>query len=124
MADDLEEVDIEGSIGWTSAGAATAIREANLEPGQVRLLPYFDAYTVGCHPRERMFPGMAAVRALSGGQAGNVPVLLVDGIVRGVWHMRRAGRRLHVTVEPFDELSAPQRREVDDQVHRADRGRW
>ena len=30
-------------------------------------------------------------RALSGGQAGNVPVLLVDGIVGGVWHQRRAG---------------------------------
>jgi hypothetical protein len=118
MHDELVEVDIEGSIAWASAGAAAATRAAELEPGQVRLLPYFDAYTVGCHPRERLFPGIASVRALSGGQAGNVPVLLVDGIVRGVWHLRRAGRRLHVTVEPFDELSAPQRRAVADQVAR------
>ncbi len=118
MADELVEVDIEGSIAWASADVAEATQEPDLDPGQVRLLPYFDAYTVGCHPRERLFPGIAAARALSGGQAGNVPVLLVDGIVRGVWHLRRAGRRLHVTVEPFDELRAPQRRAVDDQVAR------
>ena len=32
--------------------------------GGVRLLPYFDAYVVGSHPRDRLFPGKAA-RALS-----------------------------------------------------------
>ena len=47
------------------------------------LLPYFDAYAVGCHPRERLFPGAAAERALARGQAGNRPVLLVDGVVAG-----------------------------------------
>ena len=45
----------------------------------MRLLPYFDAYVVGSHPREVVFPGRAYERALSGGQAGNFPVVLVDG---------------------------------------------
>jgi hypothetical protein len=84
----------------------------------VRLLPYFDAYAVGCHPRARVFPGRAAARALSGGAAGPVPVLLVDGVVAGVWHQRRAGRRLLLTVEPFVPLTARQRRGLDEQAAR------
>ena len=60
-------------------------------PRGVRLLPYFDAYTVGCHPREQLFPGLAAQRALSRGQAGNVPVLL-RGWRRG-WRVAPAPNR-------------------------------
>ena len=53
--------------------------------GGVLLLPYFDAYAVGSHPRDRLFPGKAAARALApSGQAGNYPVLLIDGVVAGV----------------------------------------
>lgn len=38
-------------------------------PDGVRLLPYFDAYSVGCFPREHVFPGRAAERALAGSDA-------------------------------------------------------
>jgi hypothetical protein len=82
------------------------------------LLPYFDAYLVGCHPRDRLFPGRAGERALNGGQAGNFPALLIDGVVAGVWHQRRTGRRLAVTVEPLTPLSARRRRELDAEVER------
>jgi hypothetical protein len=89
-----------------------------MPPQGVRLLPYFDAYAVGCHPREKVFPGRAAERALAGGQAGNFPVLLIAGVVAGVWHQRRSGRKLDNTVEPLEALTAAQRRELDDQVER------
>jgi hypothetical protein len=82
----------------------------------VRLLPYFDAFVVAGQPREWLFPGAAAARALAGGQAGNFPVLLVDGVVGGVWHQRRSGRRVEVTVEPIASLTAKQRRELDDEA--------
>ncbi|MEJ2852196.1 MULTISPECIES: winged helix DNA-binding domain-containing protein [unclassified Saccharothrix] len=87
-------------------------------PRGVWLLPYFDAFAVGCHPREELFPGRAAQRALSGGQAGNFPVVLVDGVVAGVWHQRRSGKRIAVTVETFAELSSGRRRELDERVER------
>ena len=62
----------------------------------------------------RLFPGAAATRALTPtGQAGNYPVLLVDGVVGGVWHQRRAGRRIEITVEPLRALTAPQRRDLE-----------
>jgi hypothetical protein len=81
-------------------------------------LPYYDAYADGCYPRERVFPRRAGERALTGAQAGNVPVLLVDGVVAGVWHQRRSGRRIEVTVEPFITLDAARRRALDEQAAR------
>ena len=88
-------------------------------PAGVRLLPYFDAYVVAGQPRTRLFPARAAARALTpSGQAGNFPVLLVDGTVAGVWHQRRAGRRIHLTVEPIVALTAPQRRELGTEAER------
>ncbi|MPZ88264.1 MAG: winged helix DNA-binding domain-containing protein [Nitriliruptorales bacterium] len=111
----LQPVEVDGGLAWVAAGDTIAPSTA---PRGVRLLPYFDAYTVGCQPRELLFPGRAAERALSGGQAGNFPVLLIDGTVAGVWHQRRSGRRLDITVEPFDRLTAGQRRDLDDQVKR------
>ncbi|MFD3971609.1 winged helix DNA-binding domain-containing protein [Streptomyces cyaneofuscatus] len=87
----------------------------------VRLLPYFDAFAIASQPRERLFPGRAYERALGGGQAGNYPVLLVDGTVAGVWHQRRSGRRIAVTVEPLGPLEsfpAGRLRELEEEVER------
>ncbi|MGX1882962.1 winged helix DNA-binding domain-containing protein [Streptomyces sp. NPDC055287] len=115
LAARLQQVELDGEPAWVVAGD-TAMPAA--KPRGVRLLPYFDAYVIACRPRERLFPGRAAERALSGGQAGNFPVLLVDGVAAGVWHQRRAGRRLHITVEPLGTLTATQRNALDAEVHR------
>jgi hypothetical protein len=115
LSDELERVDVDGTVGWLPAGDTTPALTA---PAGVRLLPYFDAYTVGFQPRERLFPGRAAERAMAGGQAGNFPVLLIDATVAGVWHQQRSGRKLDITVEPLDALTAAQRRGLDDQVNR------
>ena len=114
MPGELERVELDGEPGWTLAGdTATPPRPHR----GIRLLPYFDAYLVAGQPRERLYPGAAAARALTpAGQAGNYPVLLVDGVVGGVWHQRRSGRRLALTVEPLRELTAPQRRQLDDEA--------
>jgi hypothetical protein len=90
-AGQVEEVTLDGDRAWVNSG---------------------DPYLVGSHPRTRLYPGRAGDRALSGGQAGTFPVLLVDGEVAGVWHQRRSGRRLHVTVEPFGRLGAEAHRDV------------
>ncbi|SDK61637.1 winged helix DNA-binding domain-containing protein [Nonomuraea jiangxiensis] len=111
----LEEVLFEGRSAWVLAGD-TAVPED--PPRGVRLLPYFDAYVVAGRPRELLYPGAAAGRALAGGQAGNFPVLLVDGEVSGVWHQRRSGSRIDVTVEPLRDLTPAQSRELDEQVER------
>lgn len=115
LSRELEEVQLDGKPVWL-VGGDTAMPS---EPSSgVRLLPYFDAYAVGSHPRELLFPGKASTRALAGGQAGNYPVMLVDGVVAGVWHQRRSGRKLLVTVEPLRKLKPAQLRDLDDQVAR------
>lgn len=111
---ELERVDLSGEPAWVLAGDTRTPPEPHRG---VRLLPYFDAYVVAGQPRELLYPGAAATRALvPSGQAGNYPVLLIDGVVGGVWHQRRSGRRLAITVEPLRELSAAQLRQLDDEA--------
>ncbi|GAB3933376.1 hypothetical protein GCM10027614_04160 [Micromonospora vulcania] len=112
---DLTPVTVGDTRAWVAAGDTDFPAG---RPSGLRLLPYFDAYAVGCHPRDQLFPGRAADRALARGQAGNYPVLLVDGTVAGVWHHRRSGRRIHVTVEPLRALGAARRRALQEQVER------
>jgi hypothetical protein len=114
LAGQLERVELDGEPGWVVAGdTGTPPRPHR----GIRLLPYFDAYVVAAQPRARLYPGAAAARALTpAGQAGNYPVLLVDGVVGGVWHQRRSGRKLAITVEPLRELTAAQRRQLDDEA--------
>lgn len=100
-----------GEGDGTDAGDAVEIPE-------VVLLPYFDAYVVAAQPREALFPGRAWERALAGSQAGNYPVVLVRGVVGGVWHGRRSGRRLAVTLEPLVPVPRGLRSAIEDEVHR------
>ena len=114
LAGELEGVELEGAPGWVLAGDTGTPPQPHRG---IRLLPYFDAFVVASQPRERLYPGAAATRGLSpAGQAGNYPVLLVDGVVGGIWHQRRSGRKLAITVEPLDELTATQRRQLEDEA--------
>jgi hypothetical protein len=113
-AHDLSAVTLGRHQAWVAGG--------DTEPGEpaagVRLLPLFDAFAVGSQPRELLFPGAAGRRALAGSQAGNFPVLLVDDVVAGVWHQKKTGDRLAVTVEPLRALAARHRRQLDEEVDR------
>ena len=111
LGDELEAVDVDGQRAWVTAGD-TKVPSRSAQG--VRLLPYFDAYVVAGQPRAWLFPGAAAERTLTpAGQAGNYPVLLVDGVVGGVWHQRRSGRRVLITVEPLVDLTPAQRRGLE-----------
>lgn len=108
---DLEPVTVDGDRQWVAAGD-TAVPDD--PPGGLRLLPYFDtyAYAVG-NDRTRLNPGSAATRA-----KGNFQVVLADGVVAGLWHQKRVGGRVAVTVEPFIRLTKRRRQELDAQVTR------
>ncbi|WP_240506826.1 winged helix DNA-binding domain-containing protein [Thermoactinospora rubra] len=100
---DLEEVEVEGRRAYVAKGDTEAPAEP---PRGVRLLPYFDtyAYVVGNQPKELLHPGRAAERVLG----RNYQTLVVDGVVAGLWHQRRSGRRLDVTVEALVPLGRRQ----------------
>jgi uncharacterized protein YukE len=114
----LTKINFDGTPAWVANGD-TEMPDKQDTKGSILLLPYFDAYAVGSHPRSRLFAGRAATRALApSGQAGNFPVLLIDGVVAGVWHQRRSGRQIEVTVEALTRLTAAQRRALEHQVER------
>ncbi len=108
---DLSPVVVDGEDAWVSAGDTAAPADP---PRGLRLLPYFDtyAYAVG-NDRARLNPGLAATRA-----KGNFQVLLADGVVGGLWHQKRAGRRVALTVEPFVRMTSVRRAELDEQAER------
>jgi len=110
---DLERVEVDGEEAWVAPGDG----EESGEPTGLRLLPYFDtyAYAVG-NDRARLNPGVAATRA-----KGNFQVLLVDGVVGGIWHQKRSGRKVALTVEPFVKMTKARLRELDEQVDRVGR---
>jgi hypothetical protein len=111
----IGRVELLGAESWVNAGD-TAFGDETLP--DLRLLPYFDPYVVGSGPRVKLFPGRAGVRALARGQAGNYPVLLLAGVVAGIWHLRRRGRRAMMTVEPFAPLSKRRLAALEAQAHR------
>ncbi|WP_350275286.1 winged helix DNA-binding domain-containing protein [Kribbella sp. HUAS MG21] len=113
--DDLPRVTLAGQTVWYAPGDDEFPDE---RAEGVRLLPYFDAYGVGSFPRELLFPGKAFARATARGQAGNYPLLLVDGVVSGVWHQKKSGRTVHVTVEALRPLNRRRRRLLDAEVDR------
>jgi hypothetical protein len=109
MSGQLRQVTLAGNAAWLSAEDAV---RPSATPDTLHLLPYFDAYVVAGQPRDLLFPAQAATRALAHGQAGNFPVILIDGTVAGVWHHRRSARVVHLTVEPFADLTRVQLNEL------------
>jgi hypothetical protein len=110
LAGELEEVDVEGHRAWLpGAGATDAYPPVE---GVVRLLPHFDCYLIGCHPRDRLVPATWAKRVLTRGSIGNLPLVLVDGVVAGLWQQQRRGQRLEIRVEVFQPLDPQQHQQL------------
>ncbi len=113
LADELEEVDVEGHRAWMlAADAKTSSASA---AGSLRLLPHYDCYVIGAappgYPRESVVPKTAGNRVFSRG-AGPFPVVLIDGIAGGVWRSTKRGGRIEIRVEPFDSLTDQHRRQL------------
>ena len=115
LGDAVVPVTVDGVSAWAVAGDDEVPASP---PEGTRLLPYFDAYVVGSHPRSQVYPGVVGERAMHHGQAGTMAVVLEAGVVGGVWHQRRAGRRLGVTVELIGRSTVRRRRAVEEQIER------
>ena len=116
LRDELMEVDVEGTRRWMLADDREASAEAH--PEAVNLVPHFDVYVVGSHPRTELMGAESPVRALSPGTAAPFAVLLVGGRVSGVWERRQKGKRLQVRIDSFQPLSRRQRASIEGQAAR------
>ena len=112
----LVEVEVEGGRRWMHAADAKPAESA--DPNDVHLLPHFDVYVVGSHPREQLIPRESPIAATRLGTAAPFAVLLVGGHVGGVWERKPKGKTLVIRVDAHAPLNRIQRRGVEAQAER------
>jgi uncharacterized protein YcaQ len=117
------EVTIEGRKAWKLARERRVPRRTS---SSVRLLAQYDCYVIGSHPRDTITheAARAEIRSYKRGQwegVVGVPVLLVDGMVSGVWERRERAGRIEIGVRPSVRLTAAQKRGVAAEVARIGR---
>jgi hypothetical protein len=114
---------IEGRDAWMLSSDGSVPRR---RASSVRLLAQYDCYVIGSHPRDTVIDQAARtrIRSYKRGQwegAVGVPVLLVDGVVSGVWERRERAGRIHISVEPAVRLTAAQKSGVEAEAARIGR---
>jgi len=118
---ELEEVKIERRRAWILATDA----ESSWEPveGTLRLVPQYDCYILGSYPRAPIVPDAVKTllstlnRANYEGAVG-LSLLLIDGVVSGIWQRRQRGKRVEITVSPINLLKDDQRKQLDAEASR------
>jgi uncharacterized protein YcaQ len=121
VADQLLEVEIEGSPAWLLKSRAAWLDEPTTDGVVVRLLPSFDPYLLGYRSRELTVPQAYAKRVHPGGGVLR-PTLLVDGRAAGTWQAKRSRGGFVVNVEPFKDLDVAVTHALEDSVR--DLGRF
>lgn len=121
IEDELEAVDVEG---WHGQALSTSIEQMqNVEtpgdgPAVVRLLPLFDAYTLGLgRGIEQLLPAAYKSRVFRP-QGWISAVVLVDGSMKGVWEYKAGHSRTVVTVRMFESSSAEIRKGIEAEAER------
>ena len=102
--EDAEEVAVEGEAMWMLASDAAVAAGMGAASG-MRLLPAFDQYVIAATLQARHFLAGEFRDRIYRPQGWLSPVLLVDGVMAGVWRHERKGRRLIVELEPFGKVS-------------------
>jgi hypothetical protein len=126
LGSDVEQVDFERHSAWVLSSDAADINNtsSNDTPEtSVRLLPQYDAYVLGSGPRDRIVPPDAHKRIFSHGRgryegAVGLPILLVDGIVSGIWERKMHAKTLDLRVEPFTPLTLAQHSQLEAEAAR------
>jgi hypothetical protein len=114
VADRVEEVEVEGHRAWLRAGDPEPDGDGG---GSLLLLPAFDPFVVGSFPREQLLPQDWRARGGPAGTAANLSVLVLDGVVAGLWQRERRRQVVHVRLHPFVPLSARRRRLAARRAH-------
>ena len=116
LSRELADVDVEGERRWILRSDARAA--ADPADDAVNLLPQFDVFIVGSHPRRQLIDPDSEVARLSPGTAAGFAVILVGGRVAGVWERRPKGKRLVVRADPIWRLNRAQKAALEAQAYR------
>jgi len=121
IKDELEEVKIERRRAWILASNAASPWEP--VDGSLRLVPQYDCYILGSYPRPPVVPDTFKAflrtlhRATYEGAVG-FSLLLINGVVSGIWQRRQRSKRVDVTVSPTVALTYHQSKQLDAEAER------
>ena len=115
LRDELVAVEVEGEQRWLLLGDEHGFEPA---PQAVHLLPHFDVYVVGSHPRNQLIPPTGVIGQVAPGTAAPLPVVLVGGRVMGLWRRESKGKRLRITVDAHVPLDSSQKDAIAEQAVR------
>jgi hypothetical protein len=108
----LASVEIAGAPGLVLVDDLAAIDATEPLKGAVHFLGPFDPFIVGGGSRDALIPPVHYTRVSR--TAGWIsPVVLVDGVVAGVWTGERRGSQLRLTVELFTQPGRGIRRRLE-----------
>ncbi|MFO0745832.1 MAG: winged helix DNA-binding domain-containing protein [Myxococcota bacterium] len=96
--------------------AANDAPAADVPP--VLLLPGFDEYLLGYVDRSACIAAGDFERIVPGGNGVFLPMLVLDGRVRGTWRRRVTRERVDLTVLPFERTTAAQRQAIEREAER------
>ena len=116
LSDDLAEVQVEGERRWILDADRTAPAEP--APEAVHLLPQYDVFTVGSHPRTRLVERHSELARVTPGTVAPLAVVLIGGRATGVWERKPKGKRLLVRADPRQTLNRTQRVALEAQATR------
>ncbi len=101
---DIVPVDVEGWEAVVLREDLDELKQTELEPPLIRLLPYFDSFLLGHKQREHLV-SLKDQKNVYRAQGWIAPVVLVDGRVAAVWASVRQRNRLRVDVTKLASLS-------------------
>ena len=114
IQEELLEVDVEGHNSWITKQGYEDLREVVPET-VVRLLPNFDSYVLGFHPRSG-FVLDERLNLVFRPQGWISPVLLVDGKIGGIWESPVRQGKGELRVRLFQKLTKNQEELLRDEV--------
>ncbi|MGJ6966728.1 winged helix DNA-binding domain-containing protein [Streptosporangium sp. G11] len=123
LGDEVAQVEVEGRKAFVLA--ADEGRWPS-DPSCLRLLPQYEAYVLGSGPKEVVVPKDTAGRVFEHGRGryeGAVAhqIMLVDGVVSGMWERREKGGKVEIKLESFVKLDSGQSKELEREVERVGR---
>ena len=119
LADEIEEVDVEGWHAMALRARAPSMQEMEAA-GVVHLLPMFDAYTLGLTRGEHLqrFISQADQKKVFRTQGWVSAVVLVDGFIKGTWEYKPLRSSTSVKVNLFSPAANGIREGVAVEAHR------
>jgi winged helix DNA-binding protein len=115
LSDELVELNIEGEKRWTLRSDGAEFPGAS---DAINLLPQFDVFVVGSHPRNQLVEPGSPIAAASPGTAAPFAVVVHGGRVAGAWERKPKGKRLLVRVDAYLPLTRKHRVAIEEQAVR------